>query len=32
VLPDRLSLSSAIYAGDRLILIGQGGVQVLRDE
>jgi photosystem II stability/assembly factor-like uncharacterized protein len=32
VLPDRLSLSSALYSGDRLILIGQGGVQVLRDE
>jgi len=32
VLPDRLSLSSALYSGDRLILIGQGGIQVLDNE
>lgn len=32
VLPGRLSLSSALYSGDRLILVGQGGIQVQDNE
>jgi photosystem II stability/assembly factor-like uncharacterized protein len=31
-LADRLSLSSALYRGERLILVGQGGVKVIASE
>lgn len=31
-LPDRLSLSSALYQDDRLVLVGQGGIKLLADD
>lgn len=32
ILPDRLSLSSAVYQDKRLVLVGQGGVKVFRNQ